>query len=150
MKKKPREQLTIKIGAVILVIILYLAFFLFPALDSIKAKQSQIEGSRRDLASLKKLLEENPRPPEDEKTKFEGSLNSFVEQKAREIDFTIAYVRPYGERGEGVEIKVDEMQSPKLVSFLYQLKTSGIKVSRLNMRDYQGTGNWVVSMHLDI
>lgn len=150
MNKKERESLILRAGIVILLFLLYVAFFVFPATDSIRQKTAQKAAGEKNAQELKKLLEENQKSGGPEEKKFEGSLSTFVEKKAKESDITISYIKPYGDSGQGVEIKVDELEGRKLIKFIYEMEISGVMVSRLNMRDYKGEGEWVIRMNLEI
>lgn len=141
------------LGIALIFFILYVGFFLLPSLDNISKEEKMLESNKKNRIKLKKLLEQHTSTAsastsQGEK-KFEGSLTEFIGKKAKEHDFTIAYIRPYGKKSEGVEIKIDEMTGEKLLRFTYDMESNGITVSRLNARDFQGNGVWVVKLNLE-
>lgn len=143
--------MTLIIGGVIIVLILYFSFFLSPTLDSIEKTRKGIRSAEKNMTEFKRLLEKYKKTEsKPDKNKFKGSLSAFVEKTAKDIDVTVSYIRPYGKKNEGVEVKFDEMPSDKIVKFIYEMETKGILVSRLNMRDYKGTGDWVVRINLEM
>ena len=148
-EKIKKNKSTATIGGVIFFLILYVGFFLLPSLDSIKAQERSIASNKKNRIKLKKLLEQVPKSENTAEEKFEGSLSAFVEKTAKEQEVTIGYIRPYGKKSEGVEIKIDEMSGEKLVKFIYEMENKGIVISRLNTRDYSGNGIWVVKFNLE-
>jgi type II secretory pathway component PulM len=146
---KNRERLTFIIGGIIGFIILYFSIFALPTMDTINKQKKQIMENEKRAGELKKLLSEHGGADQNQKKKFQGSLSAFVENKSKEIGVVIAYIRPYGDKGEGVEVKVDEMEGKKIIQFTYEMETNGIRVTRLNMRDYKGAGEWVVKFNLE-
>jgi hypothetical protein len=122
---------------------------MFPTLKKINQVQTQISADERDAVQIRALLEEFDNKSSTSSGQFEGSLSAFVERTARNIGITIAFIRPYGEEGRGVEIKVDEMNGENILRFVYEMENNGINISRLNMRDFKSTGIWVVTMNLE-
>lgn len=149
MDNKSREKITVTAGVILAIVISYLAFFVFPTIDSIKKQEKQLQANKKNMNQLKSLLEKHQKIEKKPSKKLEGSLSAFVEKTAGEIGITIAYIRPYGEGGKGVEIKVDEMEGQKIIQFVYEMEKNGVNISRLNMRDYKGTGIWVVKFNLE-
>ncbi len=149
MKLQNREKITLTVGGILAFLIVYIAFFWIPTTKSIALEKKRLAKNQKNLIKLKSLLEKYQRIGKNGKKKFAGSLSAFVEKKAKEVGVTIAYIRPYGEDGSGVEVKVDEMPTEKIVKFLYEMEKNGIKIVRLNMRDYKGTGIWVVRFSLE-
>jgi type II secretory pathway component PulM len=147
---KNREKFVMIAGGAVLLIVLYLFVLVLPTMDSIQRKKKQLEANQKNIVKLKSLLEEHRKSAQSGIPRFRGSLSAFVENKAREGDIAIAYVRPYGEKGQGVEVKVEGIDGKKLVWLLYQIDSQGITLSRLNMRDYKGTGEWAVKLNLEV
>lgn len=143
--------MTIIGGSLAALVLVYLMFFVFPALDNIKKEKVKIEANRKTRVKLKDLLESRTKIPASAapRKKFEGSLTAYVEKMANEREIKLSYVRPYGKTGEGVEIKIDEILGKDLIDFAYEMEQSGVTISRLNARDYKGSGFWVVKMNLE-
>ncbi len=141
------------LGIALIFFILYIGFFLLPSIDNINKEEKMLESNKKNRVKLKKLLEQHAstatNSSNNSEKKFEGSLSAFVEKKAKDHGFTIAYIRPYGKKSEGVEVKIDEMTGEKLLQFTYDMESNGITVSRLNARDYSGNGIWVVKLNLE-
>lgn len=149
MKPKQNSQTTtLIVGGILFFLISYISFFLLPTLDKIKKASIRLEANRKARGELKKLLEERPIEKKTDTKPFEGSLSTFVESKAKELNIKIAKMQPYGKTQEGVEVTVEEMAGKELVNFAYQMENSGIKIVRLNARDYKGQGIWWVKMNL--
>lgn len=152
MTEKPKnDKQAAFAGIALILLILYAGFFLLPSLDNIDKESKNLISSKKNRVKLKQLLEEykNSASDTNQDKKFDGSLSAFVEKKAKDYGFTIAYIRPYGRKSEGVEIKIDEMTGDKLLQFTYEMENSGITVSRLNARDFSGNGVWVVKLNLE-
>lgn len=147
MEQKNREKLIINIGIIAAVIIIFVAAFVFPTLDSIKRQKSIKRNQLKNMAKLKDLLEQAPASGTETTKKFEGSLSAFVEQTASQSDITIAYIRPF-DQDQGVEVKVEDLEGDKLLQFIYVLEENGVAIQRLNLRDYKGNGIWIVKMFL--
>lgn len=140
-------------GIALIFLILYIGFFLLPSIDNISKEEKMLESNKKNRIKLKKLLEKHANTAssttDNGEKKFEGSLSAFVEKKAKDHGFKVAYIRPYGKKSEGVEVKIDEMTGEKLLQFTYDMESNGITVSRLNARDYSGNGIWIVKLNLE-
>jgi hypothetical protein len=121
-----------------------------PTMDNIKKQKKMLAKNEKDVIELKKCLEEYRKTGIKTTKTFEGSLSAFVENKAKETGITISFIRPYGEKGEGVEIKVDEMDGKTILKFIYEMENNGVIVRRLSMRDFKGTGVWVVKINVEV
>lgn len=144
-----REKMVVTIGGAFALILAYFIFFALPVSDSIKAERAKQKAELENTVKLKEILEEYSGQEKPEDNKLEGSLSAFVETTANNLNIKIAFMRPYGKGGEGVEIKIDEMTGKELVNFAYLAEEQGIVISRLNARDYKGQGIWVVRMNLE-
>ena len=151
--KLKNDKPAVFLGIALILFILYVGFFLLPSIDNIDKEEKLLQSNKKNRIKLKKLLEKHAgsssTSTSSEDKKFEGSLTEFIGKKAKEHDFTITYIRPYGKKSEGVEIKIDEMTGEKLLKFTYDMESNGITVSRLNARDYSGNGVWVVKLNLE-
>jgi len=148
VNQKSREKLIITIGGIIAVLILYVAFFLMPSIDSIRLQKKQLHANKKNLAELKDILEEYQKYKQTVPRRFQGSLSAFAEQKAEELNVTISNIKPFGTKGEEVELKFDEIGGKKVLKFVYEMEKNGVQINSLNMKDYKGTGIWVVKMYL--
>jgi type II secretory pathway component PulM len=149
VKQKNKEKLLVTSGIIAVVIIAYFAFFLFPALSSIKKQEKDLANNKANIAKVRKLLEEYKESGSAQKSALEGSLSAFIEQKSRQLGITIANIKPFGEKEEGVEVRADEVEGDKILKLLYELENNGITVNHLNIRDYKGSGMWVLKMELE-
>jgi type II secretory pathway component PulM len=149
MTGRQREKIVLIGGGITFFLLLYLLVFLFPTIKKINLVEKQIQTDEKDTVQIRSLLEEYSSKNTETIKTFEGSLSAHVERTAQSIGVTIAFIRPYGEEGRGVEIKIDEMNGESILRFVYEMENSGIYISRLNMRDFKSTGVWVVTMNLE-
>ena len=148
-KKSAREKIILTIGSMVIVVLAYTLIFLFPTIDNIDRQKKRLKSNRKNFVKLKKLLESHQKYKPQEEKKFEGSLPAFVDKIAKKQNITITYIKPYGNKSEGVEIKFDEMTGKELINFIHAMEDNGVTVSRLNARDHKGTGIWVVKLNLE-
>jgi type II secretory pathway component PulM len=149
LNSKQREKIVVIGGSIVFFTLLYLLVFLFPTLTKIRNSEKNIKTDEKNLVKLRELLEQHGSSAAKPTNRIEGSLSAFIERKAREMNITIAFIRPYGEEGRGVEIKIDEMDGDSILRFVYEMETNGINITRLNIRDFRNTGIWVVRMNLE-
>ncbi|MFP4498095.1 MAG: type II secretion system protein GspM [Vulcanimicrobiota bacterium] len=149
MDNKKREKLILTIGIIVFVIMGYFGLFVLPTVTSINRNRKALQSNEESIKEIKTLLEEYEKYNSNKTQSFEGSLSSLIEQKAREMGITIAYIKPYGEDGRGAELKIDEIDGKKLLELLYTIESEGIQIDRLNIRDYKGSGLWVLTMSLE-
>ncbi|MCD4783312.1 MAG: type II secretion system protein M [Candidatus Eremiobacteraeota bacterium] len=148
-KKTTRENIILTIGSLVILMLAYSLIFLFPTLDKIDRQKTRLKANGKNKIKLRKLLESHQKSAPQEEKKFQGSLSAFVEKKAKKLEIKITYIKPYGKKSEGVEIKIDEMTGNELLDFIHEMEDSGVTISRFNARDYKGTGVWVVKFNLE-
>jgi len=144
------------IGVILIPALIYYLFIVSPALSRQKSLESSILKKEGDLAKIQELSTEWERfkseKVEAEKTLGQREKNfkllSFLEALSREVGIQnkIQYIKPRSSseepgslKTEGMEIKLEGIEIPQLVHFLYKIEYSGklldskrIKVQKLS------------------
>jgi type II secretory pathway component PulM len=150
-KLDPKEKKIVTIGGIALAILLYLAVFIFPTLDNISKYENKLKNSKTDFKTLENLVLEHRAHQSNATQKHEGTLLSYVEQKAADLKMQdqIGYLRPFGDKGEGAELKIDSISGENLIKFMYELQQGKIKIGQLQMSDFEGDGVWTAKLFLE-
>jgi len=150
-KLNPKEKQVATLGALALAVLLYLTVFLLPTLGDIHKYQTKLKSTQADIYNLENLIKEHRTYQAAIPVKREGSLLSFVEQKAAELKLQdqIGYLRPFGDKGEGAELKIEAIRGSEVIKFIYELQKGQVKISQLQLNDFEGDGTWVAKLFLE-
>lgn len=148
MRLITQERSNLFLGGVISLVLLISGFVLFPSLARVHKLGKKIAIRQKEWAELRKMVEEHRRISTGLSTEQMQSLIPFLEELAKNLGIKdkISYVKPYGDRGEGAEIKFEDITGEELVKILFYLQRSRIDLKRLQARDYEQDGYWVIKI----
>jgi len=148
-----RDKYLLLVGGCVAFLLLYLGLFLLPMRDGIAREERKIARLRRDFQEMVTLLRVKHSFPKETAAGRGGmSLVPFIAKTAKEAgvdDEKIGYLRPFGAEGTGAELKLEDVSGETVVRLIYNLQKASVRVTRLNMKDYEHDGNWVVKIFLE-
>lgn len=149
MEKFLREKRNLTALSLILAL-LYLFLFLFPTLGNIKKYKKKEPLKEKEWTEFVALIEEHQKYKEIKKQMPNVPLIAFIEDKTKQLDLTgkMAYLKPLDSGGEIYVLQFENITSEELIAFLYQLQENFIKISQLNLKDYEQDGLWNAKIYI--